>query len=251
MKTIRTIKEWETEKRNLQGKTIGLVPTMGALHNGHLSLVKKSLAENDCTVVSIFLNPTQFNNKSDLEKYPKVLGDDCTLLSQAGADYLFLPDYGTMYPDDYRYRLGETTLSKTLCGATRPGHFDGVLTVVLKLLNIFMPSRAYFGEKDYQQYLLIRGMAEAFFLETEIVPCPLVREETGLALSSRNRRLSPEALRKAPLFYRALSSGMRTGEIRAQLERDGFSVDYVEERDDRIFGAVFLEDVRLIDNVER
>ena len=251
MKIIRTRAEWQNAASQLSGKTVGLVPTMGALHDGHLSLVKRSLAENDFTVVSIFLNPTQFNNAADLQTYPVGFDADCALLEKIGTDYLFAPTYAEMYPDAYRYHVIETELSKEMCGAKRPGHFEGVLTVVLKLLNIFQPTHAYFGEKDYQQYLLIKGMAEAFFLKTEIVPCPLIREASGLAMSSRNRRLSAEGLAKAPLFYQTLSSGKAPEEIQSELEANGFVVDYIEERDDRLFGAVFLEDVRLIDNVER
>ena len=251
MKILKTRAEWLREKQSLGACTVGLVPTMGALHGGHASLVRRSVAENDVTVVTVFVNPTQCNNPRDLATYPVSFAEDCALLERAGASYVFAPDYGTMYPDGYRYRVNETDFSKTLCGVTRPGHFEGVLTVVLKQLNVFRPDRAYFGEKDYQQYLLIRDMAEALFLETEIVPCPLVREETGLALSSRNRRLSPQGLATAPLLYRALSSGKEADEIRAELEDHGFSVDYLEERFGRLFAAVFLEDVRLIDNVAR
>lgn len=253
---LRTRSEWDavrTRAEALCGRTasIGLIPTMGALHEGHLSLVHRSMAENAVTIVSIFVNPTQFNNKADLETYPSSFERDRALLEGAGVDYLFAPDYAEMYPDGYRYRLCETEESRALCGASRPGHFEGVLTIVLKLLSIFAPDRAYFGEKDYQQYSLIRGMAAAFFLRTEIVPCPLVREKSGLAMSSRNRRLSPEGLAIAPLFHRVLASGASVIETRRRLEAAGFAVDYIEDRSDRLFGAVFLEGVRLIDNVKR
>lgn len=254
MITIHTASEWDTEEKsfcpNTKNKTVGLVPTMGALHKGHLSLVERSVRENDVTVVSIFVNPVQFNNKADLASYPQSLEDDCRLIEQTGADYVFVPAYEELYPDDYRYRLTETSLSKTLCGASRPGHFDGVLTVVMKLIQLFRPDRAYFGEKDFQQYKLVEGMAEAFFLRTKIVPCPIIREQSGLAYSSRNRRLSEAGLARAPLFHGALSSGHTPCEIREQLEKDGFRVDYVTETDGRLYGAVYLEDVRLIDNVE-
>ncbi len=264
---INTVSQWRTIRAAATGYNaatghnaatgdtavtgIGFVPTMGALHEGHLSLVRRCRAENALTVVSIFLNPTQFNNPSDLSGYPVSFAGDCALLEREGVSYLFAPDYREMYPDEYRYRLSENTLSAELCGASRPGHFEGVLTVVMKLFNIIRPQRAYFGEKDYQQYQLIRGMAEAFFMDTEVIPCPLVREESGLALSSRNRRLSPAGLLQAPTFYRSLSSGESLPAIRAQLEGAGFRVDYLEEREGRLFGAVFLEEVRLIDNVQR
>jgi pantoate--beta-alanine ligase len=254
MKVIHTITEWyDAEKllnRTTNNISVGLVPTMGALHEGHRSLVERSVCENSVTVVSIFVNPVQFNNKDDLTAYPRTFESDCSLLEAAGADFVFAPGYEELYPDDYRYRITETTLSKTLCGASRPGHFDGVLTVVMKLLQAFRPDHAYFGEKDYQQYELVSGMAAAFFIRTQIVPCPIVREQSGLALSSRNRRLSPEGLAHAPLFHRALASGRTIPEIREQLEKDGFRVDYVTETAGRRYSAVYLEGVRLIDNVE-
>jgi pantoate--beta-alanine ligase len=251
MKIINTVNEWNSEKTILRGRTAGLVPTMGALHEGHLSLAEKSLAENDVTVVSIYLNPTQFNNKSDLAAYPRSFEDDCALLEKAGADYVFAPDYIEMYPDNYRFRIGETEKSLILCGEKRPGHFEGVLTVVMKLLNIIRPARAYFGEKDYQQFVLVKEMAEAFFLPTEIIPCPIVREINGLAMSSRNRLLSAEGKEKAAALHQAISSGKIIDEMRTVLGKKGFTVDYLEERSGRIFAAAFLEDVRLIDNVKR
>ena len=251
MKIIRTPNEWRQERQRLKSAAIGLVPTMGALHAGHLSLIRKCKSENDITVASIFVNPTQFNNTQDLAAYPRTFDDDCRLLEQEGTDFLFSPDYTDLYPDNFRYQIRETELSTRLCGAKRPGHFEGVLTVVMKLLTIIGPTRAYFGEKDYQQYLLIKGMAEAFFLPTQIIPCPLVREESGLALSSRNRLLSEAGQRNAPKFHQALASGKTITEIQQLLQSDGFMVDYVEEYDGRIFGAVFLEKVRLIDNVKR
>ncbi|HAH60705.1 MAG TPA: pantoate--beta-alanine ligase [Treponema sp.] len=254
MKIIHTAAEWyEAEKsfgRNKNNTAVGLVLTMGALHEGHRSLVERSVRANGVTVVSIFVNPVQFNSNDDLASYPRTFEEDCRLLETAGADYVFAPGYAELYPDDYRYRLTETVLSKTLCGASRPGHFDGVLTVVMKLLQMFRPERAYFGEKDYQQYELVAGMASAFFLRTRIIACPTVRERSGLACSSRNRRLSSEGLARAPLFHRELASGHTVSEIRKQLEKDGFRVDYVTESDGRLYGAVYLEDVRLIDNVE-
>ena len=251
MKILRTPSEWQRERKNLGEQSIGLVPTMGALHAGHLSLIKTCRSENSLTVASIFINPTQFDDTQDLGAYPRTFAEDCRLLEAEGTDVLFYPDYRDMYPDGFCYQIRETELSTRLCGATRPGHFNGVLTVVMKLLSLIAPDRSYFGEKDYQQFLLIQGMARAFFLPTQIVACPLVREASGLALSSRNRLLSKAALHKAPRFYQALASGRPREEIQQMLETDGFAVDYVEEYDGRIFGAVFLEKVRLIDNVKR
>ncbi len=255
MKIINKPEKWRqielTIGRKDKHQTIGLVPTMGALHKGHLSLVERAIKENDISIVSIFLNPVQFNNQNDLKTYPKTWEEDCRLLEEAGVDYLFAPDYEIMYPDNYHYKLTEDDFSKTLCGASRPGHFDGVLTVVMKLLQIFLPEKAYFGEKDFQQYKLLDGMAKAFFLRTEIIPCPIIREENGLAFSSRNKRLSAEGLKKAPLLHKALASGKSLEEIKKQLEADGFVIDYVSQVGSRLYAAASIEDVRLIDNVER
>ena len=222
---------------------------MGALHDGHLSLVRRSRAENDRTLVSIFVNPTQFDDPRDLAGYPRTSEADLAMLRAAGADFLLTPSAADLYPDGYRYRVTETERSTTLEGASRPGHFDGVLTVVLKLLLIASAERAYFGEKDWQQLALVRGMADALFLPTAIVGCPTVRETDGLALSSRNRRLPPADRHKAPLLYRALSSAPTADAARRELQDAGFVVDYVEEVDGRRLAAVRLGDVRLIDNV--
>ena len=237
---IETPSAWRDLRRGQTraGLTLGFIPTMGALHEGHLSLVRRSRAENDLTLVSIFVNPTQFDDPADL-----------AALRQEGTDVVFLPRQADLYPDAYRYRVTEAALSAVLEGAHRPGHFDGVLTVVLKLLQIAGAERAYFGEKDWQQLALVRGMAEAFFIPTEIVPCTTVREPDGLALSSRNRRLSAADRDRAWRFYQALSSAPTADAAARELLASGFSVDYVEDRDGRRLGAVRLGDVRLIDNV--
>lgn len=247
MRIFENIAEWQAFRRTIQGD-IGFAPTMGALHAGHASLFTRSKAENAFTIASIFVNPTQFNNQDDLTNYPRTLEGDIQILEAAGVDYLLLPNEKTLYPDGYAYRISENIFSKILCGAHRPGHFDGVLTVVMKLLQLVAPTRAYFGEKDYQQLSLIRGMAEAFFLPTQIVPCKTLREEDGLAMSSRNRRLTPEERQKAPLLYQALQSAKPLAEIRTELEAQGFAVDYLEEHEGRIFIAATLGKVRLIDN---
>ena len=251
MKVIKTAEEFKQIRKSLESKSVGFVPTMGGLHNGHLSLIQKAIKENDVSVVSVYLNPTQFNDKKDLETYPANFDDDCALLEKAGVDYLFAPTYPVMYPDDYKYMLTEKDFSKELCGAKRPGHFDGVLTVVMKLLNIVRPTNAYFGEKDYQQFKLLEGMVQAFFMDVKLIPCPIVREENGLAISSRNRKLSPAGLALAPKFHEILAAGGSEAEITKALENVGFKVDYVTIKDNRIYAAVFLEEVRLIDNLER
>lgn len=228
---------------------VGFVPTMGALHAGHLTLVERARAECVRVIVSIFVNPTQFNDPKDLEAYPRPLARDLDLLAKAGVDAVFLPEPRELYRDEYRFQVREQRLSRELCGAHRPGHFEGVLTVVLKLLNVVRPSRAYFGEKDFQQLSLIRDMVDAFFMEVEIVPVATVREDDGLAMSSRNVRLSPKGRAHAPLLARILRDASTATEARARLNENGFEVDYVEDRDGRRFAAVVLENVRLIDNV--
>ena len=232
------------------GKTIGFVPTMGALHAGHLSLLCRAKSDNDLAVASIFVNPAQFNDPRDLKLYPRTLDEDIKKLEAERTDFLLLPSAGEMYPDGYRYRLNETVESADLCGAHRPGHFEGVLTVVLKLLNLVRADRAYFGEKDYQQFRLIKGMAEAFFVDTEIVPCPTLREPDGLAMSSRNLLLEPEHRKLASALHKALSSKGRPAAIQKKLAALGFSPEYVEERWGRRFAAARLGKVRLIDNVQ-
>jgi len=247
---ITQLDDWRLIRQTLTGRSIGFVPTMGALHEGHVTLFERSQAGNDITVGSIFVNPTQFNNPDDLKNYPQPYEEDLEILQRLGIDYLLYPAFETLYPDGYAYKISESELSQKLCGKYRPGHFEGVLTVVMKLLNLVRPAKAYFGEKDYQQLSLIRGMADAFFMDVEIVPVPTVRAHDGLALSSRNLRLSLEERLKAPLFHRLLSSGRPIEEIKAELTRNGFQVDYVEQHGNRILGAVFLGKIRLIDNVE-
>jgi pantoate--beta-alanine ligase len=249
MNVWKTIPDWMERRRTLEGRQIGLVPTMGALHRGHLSLIERGRLDCEVLVVSIFVNPTQFNDPKDLERYPRTLEDDLRLLEQAGAHEVILPGASEMYPRESGVRVEPNGSSQTMEGAYRPGFFAGVATVVLKLLNLVRPHRAYFGEKDYQQWKVIDEMASDLFVPTEIIACPTVREESGLAASSRNRLLSPEARRVAPSLFRAISTARSCPEAKAMLERQGFAVDYVEEHWDRRFAAAFLDGVRLIDNV--
>lgn len=247
MKVIHDLRQWREIRPSLD-HNLGFVPTMGALHAGHLSLVKRSLQECNQTVVSIFVNPTQFDDPKDLEAYPQTLQSDQEMLSEI--DYLLAPPAAQMYPAGYRYRVREEEISGLLCGAHRPGHFDGMLTVVLKLLNLVTPRKAYFGEKDFQQLELVKGMVEDFFLPVEIVACPTQRESDGLAMSSRNQRLSPSARVQAGQFARLLGSQSADPDsLKKQLEKSGFEVDYVEEWRGRRLAAVRLGSVRLIDNI--
>lgn len=250
--TIKKINSFKNLRKSdlFKNKSIGLVPTMGALHAGHISLIKRSIKQNDITVVTIFVNPTQFNNKEDLKKYPNTLKQDLLILNNLKVDFLFSPAYKEMYPDDYNYKIVESDLSKLLCGKYRPGHFDGVLTVVMKLFNIIRPDRAYFGEKDYQQLKLIEGMTKAFFINVKIVPRSTVRTKEGLALSSRNLRLNENEKNKAAMFPKILFSSLSNSKMKSKLKKEGFKVEYVETIDNRRFGAVYLGKVRLIDNVK-
>ena len=194
MKVIHTIKELQTELDNARraGKSIGLVPTMGALHNGHASLVRRSVRENDVTVVSVFVNPTQFNDKSDLDKYPRTLEADVELLESIGADFAFAPSVAEMYPEEDTRVFSYPPTDTVMEGGFRPGHFNGVCQIVSKLFMAVEPTRAYFGEKDFQQIAVIRRMVEDKGFKLTIVACPIVRENDGLALSSRNSLLSQQ-----------------------------------------------------------
>jgi pantoate--beta-alanine ligase len=222
---------------------------MGALHRGHASLVERCRAENEIAVVSIFVNPSQFNDPRDLERYPRTLDSDLALLESLGTDEVFMPGASDMYPHGYRFRMEADGMTKVMEGVHRRGFLQGVLTVVLKLLNIVRADRAYFGEKDYQQLKIVAEMVQDFFIPTEIVCCPTVREKSGLAESSRNTLLSTVARDKAACIFRTLTSAASSKEARAILESEGLTVDYVEEHWGRRFGAAFLDGVRLIDNV--
>lgn len=207
MKRIYTIAELQAELREARkaGRTVGLVPTMGALHEGHASLVRRSVSENDTTVVSVFLNPTQFNDKTDLEKYPRTLEADCALLEACGATLVFAPSVEEIYPEPDTRVFSYPPTDSVMEGAFRPGHFNGVCQIVSKLFMMVEPDRAYFGEKDFQQIAVIRRMVDDLGMKLEIVPCPVIREESGLAMSSRNMLLSAEERQIASHIYRTLA----------------------------------------------
>jgi pantoate--beta-alanine ligase len=221
---------------------------MGALHAGHVSLLQRARAENQRVVLTVFVNPTQFNEPTDLANYPRTPEADVAL-SRPYADAVIMPSAADFYGDQFRFRVTETELSRRWEGVHRPGHFDGVLTIVLKLLNVVQPHRAYFGEKDWQQLQLVRGMVDAFFMPVEIIACPTVREPDGLAMSSRNRRLSQLGRAHAADFPRALRTARDAGAAAANLKMRGFEVDYVEDHEGVRLGAVRIDGVRLIDNV--
>ena len=253
LKTVHRVEEWRKLRAQFRatGKSIGVVPTLGALHAGHVSLFEAARRECDVVVATLFVNPTQFDEAQDFEKYPRSEEQDRQKMEAAGVDVIFIPSVEEIYPGGTTYSVQEDMLSRELCGMHRPGHFTGVLTVVMKLLQIIGADWAYFGEKDYQQLLLIRGMTKAFFIETEIVACPTVREEDGLAMSSRNGRLPAEERELAPKFHAILKSAPDAQSAQQQLRDLGFSVEYIEDKSDRRFGAVRLGSTRLIDNVSR
>jgi pantoate--beta-alanine ligase len=211
MKIFKEISPLRTYLNDLRlsGKTIGLVPTMGALHRGHLALVKASQADNSVTVSSVFVNPTQFNNAADLSKYPRTLEEDTELLKEVQCDVLFCPETAEMYPLNSTVKIDFGTLDKVLEGTFRPGHFSGVGLVVSKLFNIIQPDRAYFGQKDWQQFAVIRKLVDEFTFPVEVKSIPTLREADGLALSSRNLRLSPDERIKATVFFQALELGKK------------------------------------------
>lgn len=278
MKVIHTIKDLQAELSVLkaQGKKVGLVPTMGALHAGHASLVKHSVNENEVTVVSVFVNPTQFNDKNDLVKYPRTLDADCKLLEACGATYAFAPSVEEMYPEPDTRQFSYAPLDTVMEGAFRPGHFNGVCQIVSKLFEAVKPHRAYFGEKDFQQLAIIREMVRQMQFDLEIVGCPIVREEDGLALSSRNARLSAEERENAlkisqTLFKSRTFAATHTVSETLKFVEDaitavpGLRLEYFEIVDGNtlqkvdnwnqtsyVVGCitVFCGDVRLIDNIK-
>ena len=240
---------WQVRRDSIGNRVVGFVPTMGALHRGHASLVERCRAENDVVVVSIFVNPTQFNDPRDLEKYPRTLETDLALLKSLGVDEVLAPPVSDFYHHGYRYQVVPAGGEPIMEAAHRPGFIQGVLTIVMKLLNAVRARRAYFGEKDFQQLRTVIEMVDEFLIPTEIVACPTVRAVSGLAESSRNARLSEAGREKAATLYRALVESPSSDDARRALEADGFGVEYIEEHWGRRLAAVFLEGVRLIDNV--
>jgi pantoate--beta-alanine ligase len=256
------------------GETVGVVPTMGALHEGHLSLVKAAQSACDRVIVTIFVNPKQFNNPDDLAKYPRTEDSDAAKLAPFGVDGIFAPNGDEMYPQGFSTKVSVSGMTDVLCGAHRPGHFDGVATVVTKLFLQTLADQAFFGEKDYQQLQIVTRMAADLNIPTQVVPCPTVREEDGLALSSRNLRLSPSARAASSALYAAMTkliNGLNAGGTWEALHAEasqtilaaGFDdIDYLEMRNapdlslqtipgplSRLFAAATIDGIRLIDNL--
>lgn len=275
MKIINTIKELRSQiqSEKIKGKLIGFVPTMGFLHKGHLSLMKQAKKECDIVVVSIFVNPTQFGPNEDFDRYPRNLEMDKSLCESEGVDIIFYPDKSEIYPNEYQTFINVTNISKGLCGAKRLNHFEGVATVVTKLFNIVSPHKSYFGKKDYQQYLLIKQMVSDLNLDIEVIGMPIIREEDGLAMSSRNANLTPDNRILAGYLNKGIGKIInlfKNGEnnpqnliliLKDDFESKNIKIDYIEIRNKNtlqtcetidensmIFIAVFVGNIRLIDN---
>ena len=276
MKVINKPEELQKimEELKKEGKNVGLVPTMGALHLGHVSLIKKSVLQNDITVVSVYVNPIQFGPNEDYEKYPRPIEKDIKVCQDNKVNFLFLPTNETLYNKNFSTYIYNNNVSKIMCGITRPTHFQGVCTIVAKLFNIVMPQRAYFGLKDYQQYIIIKQMVEDLNFDIEIIGCPIVREESGIAMSSRNTYLSKEEKVQATGIYKSLClakqlfcEGKEIEAIKQVVEENILKIpkskiDYIEIRNSKnlqevtdldknivIAVAVKVGNVRLIDNM--
>lgn len=273
VETISELRQY-LHKNRTEGRRIGFVPTMGCLHQGHCALIQRSATENDITVLSIFLNPTQFSCREDYAKYPRCRGADILAAQEAGATIIFAPDENELYPAGFQTIVDVQELAKPLCGEKRPGHFLGMATIVLKLFNIVLPNRAYFGQKDYQQVCIVKQMVGDLDMEIEVISCPTVREESGLACSSRNTRLSADEKARAVAIYRLLQeaeNAAAAGNVDSKILHDkickglaeaGMEVEYVEivdaitllhenfiEKETLIAVAVFIGEIRLIDNI--
>ena len=235
--------------KHTQG-SIGLVPSLGNFHFGHQSLFKRSVVENDTTIVSTVCFPIVFNDYENYLNYPRTPEADLLSVAETGADVLFMPTYEDFFSSSLRYSIVESDFSSTLEGLNRPGHFDGALTVIFKLMQLIQPNALYLGEKDYQQLVLVKGMCEEFFIDTKVVSCPVIRESDGLAYSSRNQQLTPSQRQKAATFPAILKTKGSCVEVRKRLFDAGFDIHYVQEVKNRRFAAVQLGSVRLIDNVD-
>jgi len=276
MKVVESVTELRTELSSFRSnqKSLALVPTMGALHSGHLSLVDTARSVSDLVAMSIFVNPLQFNNKEDLKKYPAKLENDLALAKKSGVNLVFTPSPKEIYPTEVTTSVKAGSMSNGLCGAGRPGHFDGVVTVVSILFNLFQPDTAIFGEKDFQQLKVIEQLNQDLHFGIKIVPSPLVREENGLALSSRNARLTPTQKEEASQLYKALKNAkdlFKSGEnnptklketVTTALKDTTLNLEYFEALNEstlendtsitpkhRLFAAAAIEDIRLIDNL--
>ena len=272
--SLEEMKSFSKETRS-KGKTIGFVPTMGSLHQGHLSLVDRAESECDVVMVSIYVNPTQFSTLQDAADYPRCLEKDLQYCRAQGVDVVFTPSSIEMYPESYSTFVEVEGLSDILCGVSNPSHFIGVSTIVLKLFNLIKPDTAYFGLKDYQQYIIVKKMVTDLNMDVSIIGCPTVREESGLAMSSRNQLLSEEGRERASVIFKSLTeckrlfqegiknSNILKEEIRKRIMKENVDLDYLEIVDPRtlmqvekvskkaiVLIAVYVDGIRLIDNIE-
>lgn len=273
-KSVSEIREIIFSKKK-QGLSIGFAPTMGALHDGHISLIEAANDKCDVTVASIYINPTQFNNAEDLEKYPRDIDNDIQKLKENGCDILFLPSDETMYPEDSKIGFSVKNLDNLMEGAFRPGHFSGVALVVSKLFNIVQPHYAFFGQKDFQQQLIIRQLVKDLFFETQIINVPIKREASGLAMSSRNGRLTSTQLEEATILYKSLTKarqhildGKPLSKVKSEIKNDFYQspvqLEYFEILENTelkavenisnaeevvLFIAAYVGNIRLIDNM--
>lgn len=271
---VKTIKGMRKISRELKG-TIGFVPTMGYLHEGHLSLVKESQKDNNYTIVSIYVNPSQFGPNEDFSAYPRDIERDISILKELDVDCIFFPSDNEMYPEDYKTWVNVDKITQILCGKSRPAHFKGVTTIVAKLMNIVNPDKMYMGEKDFQQLKVLNQMAKDLNFRTQVIGCPIIREKDGLAISSRNKYLSPEARKNALCLYKSLQLAQERfkkgiidsrkiiSEMTDLIKKNNGIIDYIEvvdsntlenlselEKGCRILLAVKIEKTRLIDNIE-
>ena len=271
---VKTIKGMRKISRELKG-TIGFVPTMGYLHEGHLSLVKESQKDNNYTIVSIYVNPSQFGPNEDFSAYPRDIERDISILKELDVDCIFFPSDNEMYPEDYKTWVNVDKITQILCGKSRPAHFKGVTTIVAKLMNIVNPDKMYMGEKDFQQLKVLNQMAKDLNFRTQVIGCPIIREKDGLAKSSRNKYLSPEARKNALSLYKSFQLAQERftkgisdsrkiiSEMTEVIKKNNGIIDYIEvvdsntlenlselEKGCRILLAVKIEKTRLIDNIE-
>lgn len=271
MQVVHTVEEIKQKRLEFSQRKIGFVPTMGALHEGHLALVKKCKSESELSIVSIFVNPTQFNDNKDLEKYPNTIEADLKFLEQMGVDIVFIPKYEDLYQNEPKLAVNIAEIEQKMEGSKRPGHFDGVIRVLSIFFNLIKPNYAYFGEKDYQQVLVVQKLINQHFPTISLIKCPTIREPNGLAKSSRNRLLSESAFNRSGEIYSTLKwikENITAQSINSILD-DGrrklserFEVEYLELRNEnnleetsnslensRLFVAVQIESIRLIDNI--
>ena len=251
MKVVNTVAELNAALAPLKREGVGFVPTMGALHAGHRSLVERARHENDTVVVSVFVNPTQFNDKNDLKNYPRTPEADCAILEAAGADIVFMPTVEDIYPEPDTRQFDFGLVDKVMEGATRPGHFNGVAQVVSRLFALVNPARAYFGEKDFQQIAVIKAMVEQLSIDVEIVECVIVRGEDGLALSSRNELLTPEHRAAAPHIYATISQCAAKMETMSPEELTNWVVSTIDSNP--LLKTIYFEavDARTMQRVEK